>query len=88
MKNLVFTRKDDKHYEVRIFDAGDEHSWIKYGELILNGAGNWELWTGTDYSSEGSGLENSSDESVEYTHHLDETYDIIALDLADVLQIF
>lgn len=88
MKSLVFSRNDDKHYEVRIFEAGDEHDWVKYGELVLNDNGNWELWTGTDYSSEGSGLENSSDECTEYTNDLDETFDDISLELADILEIF
>lgn len=88
MKNLVFTRKDDKHYEVRIFDEGDEHSWVKYGELVLNESENWELWTGTGFSSEGSGLEGFSDDCTEYSNDLDETYDALALDLSDTLEIF
>ena len=87
MKKLVFS-KDGKSYEARIYDAGDEHSWIRYGKLILNEAGNYELWTGTDYSSEGSGLENTSDDCVEYSSNLDETYDSMSLDLVDFLEIF
>ena len=85
MKKLAFSKDGDKSFEVRIYDTGDEHNWVKYGELILNDKGNWELWTGTDYSSEGSSQENSSDESVEYTNDLDETYDAMALDLSDIL---
>ena len=88
MKQLVFSKDGNESYEVRIYNASDEHEWIKYGELVLNNNGNWELWTGTDYSSEGSGLENSSDECTEYTSSLDETYDAMALDLAEILQIF
>lgn len=88
MKKLVFSRNDSESYEVRIYDTGDEHNWILYGELILNDKGNWELLTGTDYSSEGSGLENSSDECVEYTNDLDETFDSMALELSDILEIF
>lgn len=85
MKQLVFNRNSEKHYEVRLYNTGDEYDWIKYGELILNDNGNWELWTGTDYSSEGSGLEYSSDDCVEYTSDLDETFDTMALELVDVL---
>lgn len=88
MKQLVFKRKDDKLYEVRICEVDNNHDWIKYGELVLNDNGNWELWTGTDFSSEGSGLENSSDESVEYTNDLDETFDDMSLELAEILEIF
>jgi len=88
MKQLVFSRDDNESYQVRIYDADNNHDWAKYGELVLNEAGNYELWTGTDYSSEGSGLENSSDECVEYTSSLDETYDAMALDLAEILHIF
>ena len=51
MKKLV-SSKDGKSYEVHIYETGDEHDWIRYGKLILNEAGNYELWTGTDYSSE------------------------------------
>lgn len=88
MKKLVFSKNSDESYEVRIYNAGDEHDWVKYGELIFNNNGNYELWTGTDYSSEGSGLENSSDDCTEYTSDLDETFDSMALDLADFLEIF
>lgn len=88
MKKLVFSRNNDKHYEVRIYETGDEYSWVKYGELVLNDRGNYELLTGTDYSSEGSGLENCSDEFTEYTSDLDETYDDMALDLSEILEIF
>ena len=87
MKRLVFS-KDGESYEVRIYDAGDEHSWIRYGKLILNEAGNWELWTGNDYSSEGSGLENSSDDCVEYSGDLDKVFDDMSLELVDILEIF
>ena len=88
MKRLVFSRDNNESYEVRIYDASDEHDWLKYGELVLNDMGNWELLTGTDYSSKGSGLENSSDEVVEYTNDLDETFDDMSLELADFLEIF
>ena len=88
MKRLVFRRNDNKNYEVRIYEDGDDRSWVKYGELVLNDKGNWELWTGTDYSSEGSGLENSSDECTEYSNDLDESYDAMALELSDILEIF
>lgn len=88
MKRLVFRRNDDKNYEPRIYSDGDDRSWVKYGELVLNDKGNWELWTGTDYSSEGSGLEDSSDECTEYTSDLDETFDDLSLELADTLEIF
>lgn len=88
MKKLVFSKNSDESFEVRIYDTGDEHNWVKYGELILNNNGNWELWTGTDYSSEGSDLENSSDEVVEYSNDLDETFDNMSLELADFLEIF
>lgn len=86
MKRLVFHRNSDKDYEVRIYSAGDEYDWIKYGDLFLNDDGNWGLWTGTSYSSEGSGLENSSDEYVEYTSDLDETFDIMEQELSDILR--
>lgn len=88
MKKLVFSRDNNESYEVRIYDADDSHDWVKYGELIPNEAGNWELWTGVDYSSEGSGLENSSDECVEYTSNLDETFDDMSLELSEILEIF
>ena len=88
MKRLVFSKDGNESYEVRIYETGDEHSWIRYGELVLNDKGNYELWTGTDFSSEGSGRENTSDECTEYTSSLDETYDAMALDLAEILQIF
>ena len=88
MKRLVFSRDNNESYEVRIYDASDEHDWLKYGELVLNDRGKWELLTGTDYSSKGSGLENSSDEVVEYTNDLDETFDDMSLELADFLEIF
>ena len=86
MKHLVFDRDNDRHFEVRIYNEGDEHDWIKYGDLFLNDVGVWGLWTGTGYSSEGSGLENCSDEYVEYTCSLDETFDIMELELSDILQ--
>lgn len=86
MKRLVFHRNSDKDYEVRIYSAGDEYDWIKYGDLFLNDDGNWGLWTGTSYSSEGSGLENYSDEYVEYTSDLDETFDIMEQELSDILR--
>lgn len=85
MKQLMFNRDSDKSYEVRIYNAGDEHDWTRYGTLLFNDAGNWELWTGTDFSSEGSGLENSSDECVEYTSDLDETFDLIEQEISDFL---
>ena len=88
MKRLVFSRDNNESYEVRIYDAGDEHNWVKYGELILNDNGNYELWTGTDYSSEGSGLENSSDDCVEYSNDLDEAFDNMSLELSEILEIF
>ena len=88
MKKLVFSRDDNRSFEVRIYDVDNDHDWVKYGELILNDNGNWELWTGTDFSSEGSGLENSSDESVEYTNDLDETFDDMSLELAEIFEIF
>ncbi len=88
MKQLVFSKNNNESYEVRIYSPGDEHSWISYGILILNDKGNWELWTGTDYSSEGSGLEDSSDECTEYTSDLDETFDDMSLELAEILEIF
>lgn len=86
MKRLVFDRNNDRHYEVRIYGAGDEHDWIKYGDLFLNDVGTWGLWTGTSYSSEGSGLENSSDDYVEYTDNLDETFDIMEQELSEILE--
>lgn len=88
MKRLVFSRDNNESYEVRIYDASDEHDWVKYGKLILNGNGNWELRTGTDYSSDGSGLEGSSDDCVEYSDDLDETFNDLSLDLAEILEIF
>ena len=88
MKQLVFSKDSEYSFEVRIYNEGDEHNWIRYGKLILNDKGNWELWTGNDYSSEGSGLENASDDCVEYTDDLDETYDDMSLELADFLEIF
>ena len=88
MKRLVFSKDGNESYEVRIYDAGDEHDWMKYGELILNDNGNYELWTGTDYSSEGSGLENSSDDCVEYSNDLDEAFDDMSLELSEILEIF
>ena len=88
MKRLVFSKDGNESYEVRIYETGNEHNWVKYGELVLNDKGNYELWTGTDYSSEGSGLENSSDDCVEYSSNLDETYDSMSLDLVDFLEIF
>lgn len=88
MKQLVFSKNNDRSYEVRIYNTGDEYDWVKYGELTLNDNGNWELLTGTDYSSEGSGQENSSDEATEYTSDLDETFDTMSLELADILEIF
>lgn len=86
MKRLVFHRNSDKDYEVRIYSTGDEYDWIKYGDLFLNDDGNWGLWTGTSHSSEGSGLENSSDDYVEYTSDLDETFDIMEQELSDILR--
>lgn len=86
MKQLVFNRDGDKRYEVRVYNTGDEHNWVKCGELVINDKGNYELWTGTDYSSEGSDLENSSDDCVEYTNDLDETFDLIEQELLDFLQ--
>lgn len=86
MKRLVFHRNSNKDYEVRIYSTGDEYDWIKYGDLFLNDVGSWGLWTGTSYSSEGSGLENSSDEYVEYTSDLDETFDIMEQELSDILR--
>lgn len=86
MKHLMFDRDSDKSYEVRIYSTGDEHDWTRYGVLLLNDAGNWELWTGANFSSEGSGLENSSDDCVEYTRDLDETFDLIEQELSDLLQ--
>ena len=86
MKHLMFSRDNDRHFEVRIYNEGDEHDWIRYGDLFLNDVGVWGLWTGTSYSSEGSGLENCSDEHVEYTCSLDETFDIMELELSDILQ--
>lgn len=86
MKRLAFHRNNDKYYEVRIYSTGDEYDWIKYGDLFLNDVGSWGLWTGTSYSSEGSGLENSSDEYVEYTSDLDETFDIMEQELSDILR--
>ena len=88
MKRLVFRRNDDNNYEVRIYSDGDDRSWIRYGELVINDKGNYELWTGADFSSEGSGRENTSDECTEYTSSLDETYDSMSLDLVDFLEIF
>lgn len=88
MKQLRFNRYSEDSFEVRIYSEGDEHNWVRYGKLILNDNGNWELWTGTDYSSEGSGLENCSDEVTEYTNDLDETYDDMSLELSDILEIF
>ena len=88
MKKLVFKRENDKKYEVRIYEDDNDHDWLRYGKLILNDNGNYELWTGTDYSSEGSGLENSSDECTEYSNDLDESYDDLSLDLAEILEIF
>ena len=88
MKRLVFSKDGNESYEVRIYETGNEHNWVKYGELVLDDKGNWELWTGTDYSSEGSGLENSSDEAVEYSNDLDETFDNMSLELAEILEIF
>ena len=88
MKRLVFSRDNNESYEVRIYDADNNHDWVKYGELILNEDGNYELWTGTDFSSEGSGLENSSDECTEYTGELDETFNAMALELSDILEFF
>lgn len=86
MKHLVFARKNDKYYEVRIYKTEDGYDWVKYGDLFLNDVGVWGLWTGAGYSSEGSGLENSGDEYVEYTCSLDETFDIMELELSDILQ--
>lgn len=88
MKQLVFSKNNNESYEVRIYNTGDEYDWIKYGELVLNDKDNWELWTGSDYSSEGSGQEDSSDDCTEYTSNLDETYDAMAIDLAEILDIF
>ena len=88
MKRLVFSKDGNDSYEVRIYDADNNHDLVKYGELILNEAGNYELWTGTDYSSDGSGLESSSDEVAEYTNDLDEVFDDMSLDLVDILEIF
>lgn len=88
MKKLVFSKENDNSYEVRIYETGDEHNWLKYGELVLNDKGNWELWTGVDYSSKGSGQENMSDDCTEYTGNLDETFDDMSLDLAEILEIF
>ena len=88
MKKLVFKRENDKKYEVRIYEDDNDHDWVRYGELVLNDKGNYELWTGTDFSSEGSGLENSSDECTVYTGELDETFNAMALELSDILEIF
>lgn len=77
MKKLVFSKDGNESFEVRIYDADNNQYWVKYGELILNDNGNYELWTGADFSSEGSGLENSSDDCVEYTSDLDETFNLI-----------
>lgn len=88
MKQLLFSKNDDESYEVRIYNTGDEYDWIRYGKLILNDKGNYELWTGSDFSSEGSGLENCSDEATEYTSGLDETFDTMSLELADILENF
>lgn len=88
MKRLVFHRNSDKYYEVRIYSTGDEYDWIKYGELVINDKGNWELWTGADYSSDGSGLEGASDDCTEYTSDLDETFDTMSLELVEILEIF
>ena len=85
MKKLVFSRDDNRSFEVRIYNTDDNRTWVKYGELILNEVGNWEFWTGVDYSSEGSGLENCSDDCTEYSSDLDETYDGMALDLSEIL---
>lgn len=86
MKRLVFDRNNDRHYEVRIYDVGDEHDWIKYGDLFLNDVGTWGLWTGTSYSLDGSGLEKSSDDYVEYTNDFDETFDIMEQELSEILE--
>ena len=86
MKKLVFSRNNDKHYEVRIYETGDEYSWVKYGELVLNDRGNYELLTGTDYSSEGSGLENASDDCTEYSSDLDETFDTMEQEISEILE--
>lgn len=86
MKKIVFSKDSEDSFEVRIYSEGDEYNWVRYGKLILNDNGNWELWTGTDYSSEGTGLENSSDDCVEYTNNLDETFDLIEQELLDFLQ--
>lgn len=86
MKRLIFDRNNDKSYEVRIYNTGDEHDWIKYGDLRLNDDGNWELWTGTSHSSVDSGLKNTSDSCVEYSGDLDETFDVMEQELLDVFQ--
>ena len=86
MKQLVFNRNNNESFEVRIYNTGDEHNWIRYGELFLNDNGNWELWTGNDYSSEGSGLENASDDCTEYTNDLDETFNTMEQELSEILE--
>lgn len=86
MKQLVFSKNGNKSYEVRIYNTGDEHNWAKHGELILNDNGNWELWTGTDYSSEGSSLEKVSDDCTEYSSDLDETFDTMEQELSEILE--
>lgn len=86
MKQLVFHRNNDRHYEVRIYSAGDEHNWLKYGDLYLNEVGIWGLWTGVSYSSKRLWVGRSSDDYVEYTDDLDETFDIMEQELSEILE--
>ena len=32
MKRLVFSRDNNESYDVRIYDADNNHDWVKYGE--------------------------------------------------------
>lgn len=74
MKQLVFVKRKD-YYEVRIYRAGDENDWKKFGSLRLDDKDHWSF-----YSAKENKLKKT------YGKDLVKVYDSLEADLLEILQ--